>query len=387
MRVINCAEVATSPAGAGGWGKPPEGGDPTAGPAGAGDGSSRLDLKALNGSEPHDGGGDALLIWDCRCRSWCCPSCGPSYWSQVGARIMPHLGMFERARLLTLTVDRKHFRFGWEAYDAIRPKLRTFLRLFEFRKGFAVMAFHPKGPEWPHWHILVDLADCGPRVDLKRMWRIWRDKWGFGGLDLDVKPREESSRAAARYALSYCQHQAGVIPPWVMLGSRTPRAFEAFGELRAALRKNVPETPTGEPSEEPSDSDSEASPKTSEASPKRPSRSVGDRLKDCGKGATVMLRRCFPGGGVSRLFLGRLPTRAIRLVLAEMEGKLPAVNLRHAPRTLSNGAEIVDVTVPLGPHDDPRQIFERIERAAQEIAEKDQQEFGGGAGEVCDVPF
>lgn len=141
-------------------------------------GSSRLDIKTIKGSKdfvPED----ELVLIGCKCRSWCCAKCGPGYFAKIGSKIMPHLGMFKKARLLTLTIDRERFDSGEAAYDYIQTGqglLRRFLRLAGFKKAFSVLAFHPKSPEWPHWHVLVDIADCGNWVDLQNMWALWRDK-------------------------------------------------------------------------------------------------------------------------------------------------------------------------------------------------------------------
>lgn len=162
----------------------PQPGDHEAGRAdeGAAAAPSRLDLKTINGTALP--AGKALVIQGNRCRSWMCPRCGPGYWAKVGDRVTPYYRLFRKARLLTLTIDRKRFESGEDAYLFIQSRglIRRFLRLLGFKKAFGIFAFHPQAPDWPHWHLVVDLADAEGWVDLKRAWRLWRDTLGLRGL-------------------------------------------------------------------------------------------------------------------------------------------------------------------------------------------------------------
>jgi hypothetical protein len=300
----------------------------------------------------------------------------------VRSRVLPHAGMFKNPRLFTATIDRKRFKSGADAYDYIRPKLRTFLRLAGFKKAFAVMAFHPKAPEWPHWHFLIDLEDCGGRVDLKRLWAIWRDKWGVGGLDLGLKPvKDGNATAAVRYIVGYCQHQAGVVGQWVLRRKRVPRAFEFYGELRAAIRA------ASGPASEPGD----GAPKRRRASSMR---CVGERLQDCGKGSTVMLCRRWRNGRTSFQFSGTLPVTPGRVALADAVGDLPAslgivrerVDLPYGPGWR------LRVSVKLGPEEKADWIFYRLRAAVAGLVAGPARGVVDVApaeepGEVCDVPF
>ncbi len=153
----------------------------------------------------------ALVLVPKKCRNPWCPRCGKAYWGKVRARVQPHFGLFKNARLLTLTIDPRNFISGQAAYEKIEGKdqyIKRFLRLNNFSKGFKVLAFHkpkpsrPDAHNWPHWHVVVDLADAGGFADLKRMWRLWREKWKLGGLDLQVKRQYRSAEAAINYAIS-----------------------------------------------------------------------------------------------------------------------------------------------------------------------------------------
>jgi hypothetical protein len=333
------------------------GGDGKAsGAAAAAVASSRLDIEGLNGtSQKTTYAGETLVILGCRCKSWVCARCGPGYWSSVGQIVRPHLGMFKRAKLLTLTIDRKLFESGKDAYDHIQGQglIRRFLRLLGFRKGLCVLAFHPSAPDWPHWHVLVDLDDLGKWVDLERMWELWREKWGCGGLDLSIKNDDRTAEQAARYALSYCQHQSGVMGEWVRKSHRAPRAYETYGELRDAICK-ARKTPIPRPV---SIDEPQAPAKPTKA--RATSRTVADRMTDCGIGSAVMLRRDYGGGSVTYRYLGTLSVSPGRLALASQFGELHRVDVRHESRELCNGTQVLDVFVPVL-NRDPKELFNAL---------------------------
>lgn len=224
-------------------------------------GADRLDIERLKGSREREGNGgkrsDGIRheIEPCGCSSWVCPRCGMKYWARVRGFVSPHLGLFKRPVLLTLTVNRDNFPDGESAYRYVsrRGLLRRLLRLVGFDAKFLrVLAFHHKvdaqgreGREWPHWHILVDLADvANVRLARKQIWALWRDEWGVGGADLpddkDPKYANRTGARAASYAFGYQQHQAGVFPSWVGKGYGTPRVWDVGGALREAIRKANP---------------------------------------------------------------------------------------------------------------------------------------------------
>lgn len=352
--------------------------------------AGRLDLRAINGS----GDDDRLVIIGCRCRMWNCPHCGPGYWARVGDRVKPHLAMFHRPRLLTLTINRKHFPSGEAAFEYIKANglIRRLLRLMGFRKGLSVLSFHPKAQEWPHWHILIDVADVG-FVELKRMWRLWRDKWGVGGFDLQVKRRRGDALQAARYALRYCQHQAGTQVEWVERRTRLPRAFEAYGELRSAMRPrsplnldDMPGVDAGEHApREPVETSCpmpEAPASPERAVRRRVVRTVAERLTDCRKGAVVLRRRTWRGCDPSYTFIGQLPITPERLALADKLGEVRTVTLARHVRELVNGATVLDISVPI--HDEKaKDLYGRLLSMANAIADADR----AMERTRCDVPF
>lgn len=186
---------------------------------------------------------DRVEVYGCRCRSWGCPDCASAFWSKFYRKIEPHLRDFARPKMLTMTVDPSKFASGEEAYRHVQGQglIRRFLRLMGFKTGFAWMEFHkdkesrPDARNWPHWHVVVDLADLrGGWVDLKRGWRLWRDKWGVGmwkcGGD-DRGARHVSAYQAGRYALRYAKRK-NPVADWVLNREVSPRAFNLYGRLR-----------------------------------------------------------------------------------------------------------------------------------------------------------
>lgn len=325
---------------------------------------------------------------------WNCASCGPGYWSRIGVRVQPHLGMFRRPRLLTLTIDRKHFPSGEAAFEYIKANglIRRLLRLMGFKKGLSVLSFHPKAPEWPHWHILIDVADVG-FVELKRIWRLWRDKWGVGGFDLQVKRQRGDALQAARYALRYCQHQAGTQVEWVERRTRLPRAFEAYGDLRASMRPrpalnldDLPGAPTDDAAPDRStastDPPADMVAPAPECAKRRTLRTVAERLMDCRKSAIVLRRRTWAGGTPMYSFIGHLPITPERLALADKLGEVRTVTIARHVRDLINGASVLDISIPIR-DEKARTLYDRLHSACYAIADADRAE----QSKRCDVPF
>lgn len=310
---------------------------------------------------------EELVIVAKKCRLPWCPSCGVSYWGKVRARLRPHLYLFKRARLFTLTVDPNNFASGQQAYYTIEHKeqyIKRILRLMGFKKAFKVMAFHkskasrPDGNEWPHWHVVVDLADVG-RVDLRRIWGLWRDKWKVGGLDLQVNRKCRNASAAVNYAISYCQHQSGVVADWVKDAPRAPRAYEVYGQLREAIRNH--EKNQSPPPVEPVRYDETPEADTAEQqafdrSMQREVTYVGDRLNHCDTGSLVLLKTVY-GDSESYEFVGTLEYSEGQIMIAS---KLYNVDVRRKI-VKSQSGESIRLYIPLSSRDDPETVIEQLQ--------------------------
>ena len=59
------------------------------------------------------------------------------------------------------------------------------------------------GTGWPHWHILIDLADVpAGKLDLVRAWELWRDRWRLGVVDLSYRKSFNDPEHALHYISS-----------------------------------------------------------------------------------------------------------------------------------------------------------------------------------------
>lgn len=348
-------------------------------PAGTTDGgeaAGRLDTEALKGTSYTSGiSQQKILVTGCRCRSWCCPHCCMSYWARLRALVMPHLHLFRKARLLTLTIDRKKFASGEEAHRYIEDHglIRRLLRLFGFKKAIKVLSFHPGDPDWPHWHIVVDIADCGRWVDLKRAWRLWRDEWGVGGCDIQLKKKFASAEAAARYAFGYVQHQHATIPAWVKHCTRAPRAFESYGQLRVAIREAKDQTPDLPDDEHASIDDAieagepdatvergeAVEPEASRQNPRHhATTTVAERLSKCGRKSALIVQTTYADGGVSYRYVKQVDLSPGQVALA---AKLGLISFVQTNRREIGSTSVLDVSLELHGRtvDDAVKEFER----------------------------
>lgn len=298
-----------------------------------------------------------LVLIAKKCRAPWCPRCGKAYWGKVRARVKPFFHLFKKARLLTLTVDPKNFESGQAAYEKIEGKdqyIKRFLRLNGFKKAFKVLAFHkdkasrPDGHNWPHWHVVVDIADAGGFVNLHRMWKLWRDKWHLGGLDLQVKRKYRSAEAAINYAISYCQHQCDVVADWVADSVRSPRVYEMYGELRKA----VCEQEKLEKSLHDNDSDETELKAIRDTAFKSEPTYVGDRINHCGDGSAVLVKTS-DNGHESYSYFTDLDYSPERVALLS---KLYRVDVKTSKRTYGD-TDVITVSIPIKRHDTPENLF------------------------------
>jgi hypothetical protein len=109
------------------------------------------------------------------------------------------------------------------------------MRLLGVVTWFWVLEFQTKtGDGWPHWHVLVDLDDCGGRLDLAKAWRLWRDKWGLGGLDLSTRRSFADREHAVLYVTKYLTKMPEAFPVWVIIREKASRVIggcKALGSL------------------------------------------------------------------------------------------------------------------------------------------------------------
>jgi hypothetical protein len=146
--------------------------------------------------------------------------------------------MFKRPALLSLTVARDGFADAKDAHERVTagrfiPRL---LRLLGVKLWLWVLEFQTdSGSGWPHWHILIDLDHLPKgRVDLKRAWHLWRDKWSLGGLDLSVRKSFDDPVHAMLYLTKYLTKSPDAFPIWVIMRDKAIRFVQgcrALGSL------------------------------------------------------------------------------------------------------------------------------------------------------------
>ena len=196
-----------------------------------------------------------------------CPECGPIFGRRIRGRLHHKGKVLFMPYLLTLTVDRRNFAGPEQAHRAIAggryiPRL---MRLLGVKWWVCVLEFQGEtGDGWPHWHLLIEMADVHGRLDLSRAWHLWRDKWHLGGLDLSVRKTDFKSTAhAINYITKYLiKFPANGWPVWVVNATHRIRfimASRLVGPLVAKEKKpwEVPEEIESEQQQNESDSDSD----------------------------------------------------------------------------------------------------------------------------------
>jgi hypothetical protein len=120
------------------------------------------------------------------------------------------------------------------------------------------------GEGWPHWHLLIDLADLpAQKIDLGKAWKLWRDNWKLGGLQLATKQLGQQLDAvhALNYITKYLvKHPAGGYPEWVLHAEtiRFVQGSRVLGPLVGRITDDEPDDALEEPDDEPEDEPDES---------------------------------------------------------------------------------------------------------------------------------
>lgn len=144
---------------------------------------------------------------------------------------------FGQPAMLTLTVDRSHYESPEQAHQQITQNsyISRLMRLLGVVTWFWVLEIQTKsGSGWPHWHLLIDLDDVNGAIDLQRAWKLWRDKWHLGGLDLSMKRSFADRGHAVNYVTKYLTKTPEAFPIWVIDSQRVVRfvgGCKALGSL------------------------------------------------------------------------------------------------------------------------------------------------------------
>jgi hypothetical protein len=97
------------------------------------------------------------------CKSWLCPRCRQVKGFALREKLISKAPMFKIPRLYTITVNREWFEDPKAAYDHVMKEkfiARLLTKEFKIRRWIWVLeAQEESGDGWPHWHILIDVAD------------------------------------------------------------------------------------------------------------------------------------------------------------------------------------------------------------------------------------
>jgi hypothetical protein len=216
-------------------------------------------------------------------------------------------------------VDREAFSSPVQAYRAVTRKKLVWrlMRALGVKRWFWVLEYQQKtGAGWPHWHILIDLNDVpgGGRVDLQKAWELWRDVWGVGRLQLEVRDVQfKSVEHALMYITKYLMKQPeGGFPTWVLKSRQAIRFFQGCRLLGPLVAKSsVKRPPTVEDQE------------VSRRAPRRP---LLDRMSECavGRGRVFALHVDPSTGEQSSHFVGALPCSPGRVSSLVASGQVSA---------------------------------------------------------------
>ncbi len=261
---------------------------------------------------------EVVVLAEHRCRARSCSVCAIKRGWIVRQRLLARAGGWIRPAVLTLTVDRGEFSSPVQAYRYVTRKklLWRLMRALGVKRWFWVLEYQQKtGSGWPHWHILIDLADVpGGRVDLVKAWQLWRDRWGVGGLQLEVRDVEfDSVEHALMYITKYLMKQPeGGFPTWVLKSRQSIRFFQGCRLLGPLVAKPSLKKAMSVEDEQ-----------TNKRASRRP---LLDRMSECSVGAgRVFALRVDQATGEQRgHFLGALPCSPSQLLGLVRSGQVSA---------------------------------------------------------------
>ena len=271
---------------------------------------------------PHRPTLDAQIV-SCRCGVRTCPvaGCGRGWENDQRHHVRAATGLFDRPRMLSLTVNPGRFPFSSpeEAHERVTAKkcIPTLMKSLGIAVWVWILEFQENG--WPHWHVLVDLP-ADDRTDVEvgvEATRLWKDRFRIGGIDgvrLSPVVQGESSYDAVHRISGYMtKPPKEAFPDWVLQTHGTrfiggSKAFSAYAKGSAPARmarKSKPDCQSVKPSK-----------KTYAQR-----RTLAERMAGCGKTCRVFHRTVDCGTGEVRgSFAADIP-----ISIKELRLMLPAV--------------------------------------------------------------
>ncbi len=127
-----------------------------------------------------------LVGMKCRCGSSWCPICSKQRWAPSVAERLKAFD-WQRTRQIVLTIDRKQFETGQEAYEHVKQKkmLPQLIHNLRRTKGIAienwlwVLEWHKDG--YPHWHLFAEVDKPGAAG--KIYFENIKQYWGIGNVN------------------------------------------------------------------------------------------------------------------------------------------------------------------------------------------------------------
>lgn len=321
------------------------------------------------------------------CRSRMCPcGCGRRYGHTVrdNLKMKAQEGIFKACLMMTLTIDRHGTQTGLgfeepeEAFDYVTlgryiPRLMQKLGIIYW---FWVLEFQSKsGDGWPHWHIVADVSHYPgnrlPKSQLQKAWKLWRDTWRIGSVDVKLQPKK-SPIHAIHYATKYLtKYPDRGFPAWVLQRSNV-HFIAASRSVGAVVSKPLTAEQKAKVARAQALKRHSAAPARSrERSAARPSI---DRLAECGFSSTIIIKR--PSGTSS--FAASIPARVQDLWLISRDHpELPGVRTveqeggyvtyefdnRVDPHTLKNSLAKLEAALEAIAYFDRREeIIQRMKR-------------------------
>jgi hypothetical protein len=244
-------------------------------------------------------------IHSSKCKSWLCPKCRVGKGLALKESLMNKAYLFKEPRLYTITINREFFKNPAEAYHYVMDNkfiARLLTKEMKIKCWIWILEAQEKnGDGWPHWHILIDVADLPTKwynrttkksqytkPENTRGWRKYNNffdlnkihrllhKWKIGGCYLSEKKSSfKSPRHAINYIVKYLiKTPERFFPQWMLhyTGLRFYNPSKALGSMSAEPRKVKPKEQEEEQEEE------EPEEKEKKTKPRLPI----DRISECG---------------------------------------------------------------------------------------------------------
>jgi hypothetical protein len=263
--------------------------------------SSILELERIKVTFDHQQQEEPFYkIHKSKCKSWLCPKCRVGKGLALKESLMNKAYLFKEPRLYTITINREWFKNPGEAYRYVMEKkfiARLLTKEMKVKCWIWILeAQEENGDGWPHWHILIDVADLpakwynrttkesqctkpeNPRgwrkynnfFDLNKVHRLLR-KWKIGEQCYlsEKKSSFKSPKHAIDYIVKYLiKTPERFFPQWMLYytGLRFYNPSKTLGSMSAEPRKEKPRDQEEEKPEE----------KVREARPPI------DRISECG---------------------------------------------------------------------------------------------------------